>query len=181
MTLRKVLAKLPATPNGSSVKATPVALILDSVPGDDGLSSSISSMALANPILHLLSIAPIAFIYAIYSAVNSLGGHPPIFDELRSTLNAPILLPSVQDSRSPAAVPRLYIYSDSDKIIAASKVVAHLEVAVSKGYDVTVEKFQNTAHVSHARSDPDRYWSAVNRLWVKAVAASLSPVVSSSL
>ena len=37
------------------------------------------------------------------------------------------------------------------------------------GLDVTVEVFQDTPHVMHARQDPDRYWTTVWNVWLRAL------------
>ncbi|THH07859.1 hypothetical protein EW146_g9181 [Bondarzewia mesenterica] len=169
--LRKILAKSTASDNADT-SAAPTALILDSTPGDNGLASAISSMAPKNRALRLLAISIISLLYAVFSVINNVAGNPPIFKELRDILNSPNLLPSITNSKDPKATPRLYIYSESDRMTVAPKVAAHIEDAVSKGFDVTVEKFTNSAHVAHARSDPERYWGAVHRLWIKAASSA---------
>ncbi|KZT02018.1 uncharacterized protein LAESUDRAFT_730731 [Laetiporus sulphureus 93-53] len=182
MTLRKVLRKMPVSQDPTvHCSETPTALVLDSTPGDNGLESSITSMAPSNPILHLLAVPPIAALYSIFYMMNSLRGNSPIFQELRTTLNSPDLLPSITSPLNPKETPRLYVYSERDSITAAPKVAAHIQESVLKGFDVDVEKFLDTQHISHARRDPKRYWGSVQRLWAKAVAAAAGSSMRPSL
>ncbi|EED22388.1 hypothetical protein TSTA_096370 [Talaromyces stipitatus ATCC 10500] len=61
---------------------------------------------------------------------------------------------------------RLYIYSTSDKLIHHKHVEAHAEIAREKGYsNLILERFDGSAHVSHLRLDPSRYWNAVWKVW----------------
>ncbi|KAH9951563.1 hypothetical protein B0H21DRAFT_818012 [Amylocystis lapponica] len=163
MTLRKVLAKLPPP---DAPTTAPTALILDSVPGDGGLTSTIDAIG-PKGLLGYLMFPAICAAYGVFVAANALGGHPPIFDELRSTLNEPVLLPSISGPETP----RLYLYSSADKTVHARWVEVHIAEAQAKGFDVAVEKF-TSPHVAHARSDPERYWGAVKSVWEKAVSGS---------
>ncbi|KAM7194168.1 Eukaryotic protein of unknown function (DUF829) domain containing protein [Naviculisporaceae sp. PSN 640] len=57
---------------------------------------------------------------------------------------------------------RTYSYSDVDKMAAPGTIEAHANDAIAKGFDVVKrEIFEGTAHVAHARADPDRYWCVV--------------------
>ncbi|KAJ7284425.1 hypothetical protein C8J57DRAFT_1288425 [Mycena rebaudengoi] len=168
MTFHRLLEKL-ATPGILLDKGTPSALILDSTPGDNGLASAISFVAPSNPLLRLFAVPPVALLYGIFYAINTINGNTPMFDQLRSTLLSPNILPTVLDSQSKVSTtPRIYIYSKIDKIAEPAKIRAHLEESQRMGFDVGVEMYDNTAHVGHAHKDPERYWSAVRGVWEKA-------------
>ncbi len=74
------------------------------------------------------------------------------------------------NSPSFPSAPRLYLYSMTDLIIPGDEVAAHAEQARAGGVAVAEEVFERSAHVSHARTDPERYWAAVKRLWEEAAA-----------
>ncbi|BFZ57391.1 hypothetical protein PYCC9005_004443 [Savitreella phatthalungensis] len=62
---------------------------------------------------------------------------------------------------------RTYIYSDGDKLIRSVDVEEHASHARSAGHaDVRLEKFPSTSqHVVHSRTDPQRYWSIIEKAW----------------
>jgi hypothetical protein len=62
-------------------------------------------------------------------------------------------------------VRRAYLYSGADEMIASSHVERHAQEAKSKGYDVRLEKFTGSRHVSHMRIDTTRYWTIVKDTW----------------
>ncbi|KAI0699859.1 hypothetical protein BC835DRAFT_1456025 [Cytidiella melzeri] len=74
-------------------------------------------------------------------------------------------------------VSRVYMCSDTDEITPLESVLAHGKDAKRLGYDVRMEIFRDLQHVSHARAEPERYWTAVQRLWddTRSVKASFHP------
>ncbi|EED83462.1 predicted protein [Postia placenta Mad-698-R] len=170
--LRRVLSRLhesmPATTSGPRI---PTALVLDSAPSANLLSLAINIFAPDNPVMHMLSLPPLLVLYVIFSTTVRLSGYPPLLRELRETLNTPGLLPTVTPDTDPTAMPRLYIYSDGDRVTPAHEVEAHIGEARARGFEVRVERFDRTSHVAHMREDPARYWRAVNRLWARASSA----------
>lgn len=61
---------------------------------------------------------------------------------------------------------RAYVYSEADEFVDHRAVEEHAEYAEVNGYVVVRrDKFLNSQHVAHARSDPDRYWSLVRNTW----------------
>lgn len=67
---------------------------------------------------------------------------------------------------------RLYIYSKSDTIIKSEDVERNIASARAAGLKVSSELYENSPHVSHARIDGKRYWSAVIALWKRALQES---------
>jgi hypothetical protein len=59
----------------------------------------------------------------------------------------------------------MYIYSDTDQIVASKFVEEHAVEAELLGYKVDREKFLGSSHNAHLLMDQDRYWNAVQRLW----------------
>jgi len=167
MTLQKMLSR--STIENSFSGQIPAALVLDSTPGDNGMLSSISSMAPPNPILRLIAVPFICLLYALFFIKNAAGGNGPIFTELRTALHDGDILPHIGAKRDNlTASPRLYIYSARDKMTPASHVEKHIAEARRLGLDVDVEKFDGTPHVGHMRADSERYWGAVSHIWSKA-------------
>jgi hypothetical protein len=166
MTLRKML--LQAQPSSSSPERAPTALILDSVPDDKGLKSSLRAVSPTN---HVLRIVVFPFLIGLYIAIyfyNRVMGRAPLFVELRAALLQPEILPSV----AVGPTPRLYVYSQSDPLVLASRVEQHISAAAQLGLDVAVEEFRGTGHAVHMQSDPERYWNAVHSMWMGAVTRS---------
>lgn len=61
---------------------------------------------------------------------------------------------------------RAYIYSEADKFVDHRAVEEHADNAEKVGYLVVRrDKFPDSQHVAHARSDPERYWSVVKDTW----------------
>jgi len=172
MTLHKIFSKESNTNHSEFPRNTPVALILDSTPGDHGLQSAIASSTPRNPILHLLSIPPITLVYILVYVMNFLSGNSPFYKDLRSTLMYPDLLPSLTSAVEPKTIPRLYVYSESDKMSIAKDVKKHADEAVRQGFNVTVENFGKSGHVAHARTNPERYWSVISQIWERATKLS---------
>ncbi|KIY43048.1 hypothetical protein FISHEDRAFT_78895 [Fistulina hepatica ATCC 64428] len=50
----------------------------------------------------------------------------------------------------------------------AKNVERHIQDVKSRGFNVDVESLISSKHVTHARTDPERYWGAVQRVWEKA-------------
>lgn len=164
MTLRKMLLKVQ--PSDSAPERAPTALILDSVPDDKGLKSSLRAVSPTNPVLRILVFPFLIGLYIAIYIYNRFMGRAPLFVELRAALLQPEILPSV--AAGPA--PRLYVYSQSDPLVLSSRVEQHISAAAQLGLDVAVEEFRGTGHAVHMQSDPERYWNAVHSMWMGAVA-----------
>ncbi|KAH7120604.1 hypothetical protein EDB81DRAFT_667078 [Dactylonectria macrodidyma] len=61
---------------------------------------------------------------------------------------------------------RSYAYSDADPLVRRHLVEQHAENATTEGFKVLHRAdFVDSAHVSHARADPIRYWRLVKETW----------------
>jgi len=164
MTLRNILSKLqpPILPP----RRAPTALVLDSVPDDKGLRSSLRAVSPTNPVLRLFVFPFLICLYVAIYIHNRYEGRPPLFAELRAALLQPEILPSIVSG----AAPRLYVYSQSDALVHAERVEQHISAAAQLGLNVAVEEFEGSGHAAHMHSDPNRYWGAVQTMWTGAVA-----------
>ena len=156
-----------STPPASALPQS--AVILDSCPGEGGLQVTRRAFANAvrNPILRRLTSAFITFFYIYIVLAYRLFGKKPRILKMRTTLNKYLLLPWFSKH-----TPRLYLYSQADEMVPWTEVEAHAEEARKAGLDVRMERFEGSPHVAHARTDPERYWSAVKKVWEDATSSA---------
>ena len=103
MTLRNILSKLqPPIP---ALGRTPTALVLDSVPDDMGLRSSLRAVPPTNPIHRLLVFPSLICLYVAIYIYSRYQGPRPLFAELCAALLQLEILPSIISGASP----RLYV------------------------------------------------------------------------
>ena len=166
MSLRNLLAKSDFT-GVPSWSAVPSVLVMDSVPGDDGVHQAVTSAALPvpNPVKRAIFIPTAVAAWWLIWLLNAMGGNPPLFQASRDSLNAHELLPHVTVGSQTV---RLYLYSPRDRITLAKDVERHAEEAQRKGHSVHMEKFERSWHITHARDYPERYWEACTRVWKQA-------------
>lgn len=176
----KLLTKRPKTPSGLG-GLNPVALVLDSVPDSNGLRCMVVvfTHAVRSPFKRILAMPVLAFLYGLFALSY---GSPPVLLDLRRRLNSPDLVPLARrigekreghDPKSPGqgGVPRLYFASKTDHMTRFPQVKAHMDEGRRLGFDVRAEIFENSTHVSHAKTDPERYWGAIKTLWKDASSA----------
>lgn len=63
---------------------------------------------------------------------------------------------------------RLYLYGKEDDLVGWEDVERHAAEARVQGWTVHTELFARSHHVTHARVEPERYWTAISRSWDKA-------------
>jgi Eukaryotic protein of unknown function (DUF829) len=138
-------------------------LILDSMPGGGSYKTefglwtagvALGMKGLPKPVVWGLAAA----IVTLFMVIPQILGI-----EIMAT-RGPKALNSVQ--KVPLKSVRLYLYSTSDALIRYRDVEEHAESARIKGYtNVLQERFDGSAHVSHLRVDPERYWNAIWKAW----------------
>ncbi len=64
-----------------------------------------------------------------------------------------------------SSVPRVYLYSRVDEMVGCEEVEEHAAIARKKGWDVTMVRFEKSAHCGHVRDDEDKYWRAILNAW----------------
>ncbi|KAJ7590525.1 hypothetical protein C8J56DRAFT_1046789 [Mycena floridula] len=58
---------------------------------------------------------------------------------------------------------------ETDALVPVADIKEHIRIARDGKLNVTSEEYQDSPHVAHARTDPLRYWAAVQRLWNSAL------------
>ncbi|KAI0692906.1 hypothetical protein BC835DRAFT_1103150 [Cytidiella melzeri] len=173
MTLSKRLAHT----NRKFDSPFPLALVLDSAPDNRSMQAFVTAIVatIQNPALKLLAKPFFTLVYCAFHV--NYGYRDGFLAELGKHLNSHNLIPFRRSDQTDAAerskdaaawqwlVSRVYMCSDTDEITPLESVLAHGEDAKRLGYDVRMEVFRNSQHVSHARAEPERYWTAVQRLW----------------
>lgn len=147
-----------------SAHLPPYTLVLDSTPGTyrywagyRAFTTGLSGWALwlAAPVVHALCM--LSWLRHVVLGRRRTG---PLA-RLRRALN---------DSHSRTAeLRRTYVYGPGDALVGWRDVEAHAHDARRAGFVVRTETFQNSQHVAHARTDPDRYWRAVRETWEGSV------------
>jgi alpha-beta hydrolase superfamily lysophospholipase len=144
---------------------TTTAIIYDSLPGKLELGPALA--AFLAPIRSLffraLMSIPLTIIYYVLYAIALIRRQRPIFEQMREELNQARILPWTNKK-----TPRLYIYSDTDKMVQQRAVEEHIAEAKGLGFNIKAEYFKGSSHVSHVRLDADRYWAAVKDIWEEA-------------
>jgi hypothetical protein len=147
----------------------PTCLILDSTPGafrypDLQLVLSLSLTGFSR----IVGAAAAPILYTALKAASVVCGRPELHDFIRGGLHNPKIFPWMDST-----TPRLYFYSDADKLSSADAVRSHITAGKEIGLNIREERFLESPHVSHSRVDPDRYWGAVHSLWGDAVRSKL--------
>ncbi|KAG9096478.1 hypothetical protein FS749_008398 [Ceratobasidium sp. UAMH 11750] len=166
---RQIAETTQTTPAQPALPAQ--ALVFDSLPGTIDLRVTVRAFTAPIRSAPLRAMASVVF-GAVYvlgmiwrNTIGALFGRSPdTFEKLHADLNDPKLLPQ------PA--PRTYLYSDVDELVQMESVEAHAsrakELLGAGGVDPTVVrlvKFEGSKHVSHARHDPQRYWTTIVDTW----------------
>jgi hypothetical protein len=146
------------------------ALVLDSLPGRARFEDSKQAFAATsrNPIAYFCVSGFLWVLYTIASITGHLvDGTPLFFMNMVQDLNSENLVGWMGKK-----TPRLYLYSEKDELIAPDAVHEHAGEAAAKGFNVKLEKFAESKHVSHARIYPERYWGEIQAVWERAVASA---------
>ncbi|CAH0020755.1 unnamed protein product [Clonostachys rhizophaga] len=130
--------------------------ILDSSPSVYSVGHAVTFVSLSMPPLQRIVATPFLYIWAIgWSFLVALGLVTTSGDWAKAHNNKAV----ETEAR------RVYIYSGTDVLIDDKGVESHAADAEAKGFSVKLEKFQDSAHVTHARKDEHRYWEIVKRTW----------------
>ncbi|KAI0261100.1 hypothetical protein BC834DRAFT_830670 [Gloeopeniophorella convolvens] len=146
------------------------ALVLDSCPGRPSIRGSTTAitMFIRSRWLRWPAMVFAALTLAALHCLSLFGVWQDPILYARRALFRPRLLPWMWTGDDIAAAPRLYIFSRGDVTVAADAVLAHVERAKEAGLNVSIEEFEGSAHVSHMRTDPVRYWKLISELWASA-------------
>jgi hypothetical protein len=137
-------------------------MILDSCPGIDGLEGSKRAFvnAIRNPILRYLASTVVTIFYLIATFFEQVLRFKSGFTGMKEALNREHILPYFTKKSK-----RLYFFSKADQLVPAAQVEEHAESARKEGFEARLEKFDDSPHVAHARTHPERYWGAVKNFW----------------
>ncbi|KAG1746457.1 hypothetical protein EDB19DRAFT_358349 [Suillus lakei] len=147
---------------GSSTSA----LILDSCPAAGDLKSIKLAVrtVIRNRIARRIVLVIVHAIYSIRFWLSLLFGKRMIMlENLQFEMWNPRIL-----SWMGFHTPRLYLFSRKDELVSWQEVTRHAETAKERGMDVHCELFEESAHVAHARVEPERYWTSVQEVWAVA-------------
>ncbi|KAJ7646905.1 hypothetical protein FB45DRAFT_1019188 [Roridomyces roridus] len=156
-------------PSQPALEPIRLAMVLDSVPGNGEYASinhffvnSTPKPPLAKAVLTLAA----AMIHSGIQIKRFASGQKPLFQTLHAGLRAPDLLPATDPH-----APRVYMYSAVDSMVHAASVEDHIEnlKKAVPWLDIAVEKFVDSQHVRHEKSDPVRYWQAVRGVWDRSL------------
>ncbi|KAG2069679.1 hypothetical protein BDR04DRAFT_1143216 [Suillus decipiens] len=157
---RMLRRKYGSTPVlGSSASA----LILDSCPARGDLKSIKLAVrtVIRNLIGRCIVLAIVHMTHSVRFGLSLLFGKQMIMlENLQIEMWNPRIL-----SWMGLHTPRLYLFSRKDKLISWREVAQHAETAKESGMDVRCELFEESAHVAHARVEPERYWSSIQEVW----------------
>ncbi|KAI2601821.1 hypothetical protein GGR54DRAFT_626797 [Hypoxylon sp. NC1633] len=134
----------------------PHVTVFDSCPGVWSIPHAVAFVGVGLSSFQKLIAAPILYAWAAaWSTSMALGLLPDSLGDWGKAHN---------ESGNTAEMRRVYIYSPSDALIDYKAVEAHAADAQSKGFSVTLERYEGTAHVAHLRKDEGRYWEIVRRI-----------------
>ncbi|KAJ4327406.1 hypothetical protein N0V84_002177 [Fusarium piperis] len=137
----------------------PHVTIFDSSPGEVTLGGLVAffqvglsgvTRLLATPLIYLVGI--------VWTSAIAVGWHKDWLTFWGKTHND-------KESKNPHEIRRTYIYSETDALVEYKAVEAHAAKAEKEGFQVRLEKFDGSAHVTHARHDEARYWDVVGQTW----------------
>ncbi|KAJ3571989.1 hypothetical protein NP233_g3397 [Leucocoprinus birnbaumii] len=142
-------------------------VIFDSCPGSGSFKGSQQAFAsvVRNPMARLLVKVVVTVLFCIQFVMKQVLRRQAYFQAMKTRLNNPDVLPWTSK-----ATPRLYLYSEGDDLVEVNAVEDHMRSGRENGYAISAEKFgKESKHVSHVRTDPQRYWAAIRRLWKEAL------------
>jgi hypothetical protein len=73
----------------------------------------------------------------------------------------------LEDERfwSPGTTPRVYLFSERDRLIFWGDVERHGVEAMRRGVRTTLVRFRASGHCNHVKEDEGKYWRAVREVW----------------
>ncbi|CAJ2510858.1 Uu.00g064830.m01.CDS01 [Anthostomella pinea] len=110
---------------------------------------------IARPFVAMLVLT----LWVFFRPLRFLAGEDPLAKSARI----------LNDRRLVRQTNRAYVYGTVDTMVDCRHVDAHAKAAVAKGYDVRREVYERSPHVSHMRTDTERYWKIFTEIWEKAV------------
>ncbi|RAL12079.1 putative indole-diterpene biosynthesis protein PaxU [Aspergillus homomorphus CBS 101889] len=160
------VANLLEAYKASSSEGRPLAvasMLYDSAPGTSTFRGGMRALSVglpANPVLRgvgtVLLAALMVWSMLVALVVPRADG---VMVGRRGTADAALVVG--EDGRRPPR--RCYLYSEGDAVVEARDVEAHADEVERLGGEVERVRFERSAHVSHMKTDPERYWGVVRR------------------
>lgn len=141
------------------------ALLIDSAPGQPSLTQTHKALSYSFPkffFFRIIASVLVSIGLRLMRLFSALMRQKNPVSSLRQALNDAKLIP--QNSK------RCYLYSQTDELIAWQDVEDHAAEAKKMGWEVSMEKFVNSPHVMHMKTDPERYWKIVAKYLAAALA-----------
>ncbi|PYH77558.1 hypothetical protein BO82DRAFT_178758 [Aspergillus uvarum CBS 121591] len=149
------------------------AMLYDSAPGTSTFRGGMRALAVGlpgNPVLRVLGTLVLAGIMGWSMLLAMVWPRADgVMVGRRGTLDAGLVvrgrggIGASRTAEAEAAPRRCYLYSEGDRVVDARDVERHAEEVARRGWEVERVKFDGSAHVSHMRTDPERYWGVVRR------------------
>jgi hypothetical protein len=142
-----------------------MALVLDSTPGCPRFTRLCSALATSFPPIFIIkqlalaiAIVVLAITWTLYHVIKGYENNP-VSRARRQLLDSRLF---------DISIPRCYMYSKLDRLIAWEDINEHVRSARGQGSVVLDYVFETSGHVDHAKVDPDRYWSGVKSVWQRS-------------
>lgn len=167
--LGRVLRKLSYQQSLQDTQLPPTALIFDSCPGRMSFRPTLRAVTASLPSRVLKLLLALVFVPSYFARwlLDRLLRRRSSFATLWHAVARADALPWTRRD-----TPRAYLYSREDIMVPAQDVEEHVALLRADGAaHVRAELFAGSAHVAHARSEPERYWRVVRETWEAAVAA----------
>ncbi|KAF4339947.1 transmembrane 53-B [Fusarium beomiforme] len=133
--------------------------VFDSAPGAQRLNNTAAFFKSTVPKSYRPFFMPLIYLFAAgWQVTKILGLTKDWLAFWGSTHNT-------AEGKKEREIRRTYIYSETDELIDHSDLEAQASEAEKLGFEVHLEKFDGSLHVTHARKDEARYWGAVQRTW----------------
>jgi hypothetical protein len=139
------------------------AMCLDSTPGHPRFLRLCSALAKSFPPIPVLkqfatviAVVVLGLAWAVYHVFKGYENNP--VSRSRKQLLDPELFA--------LTVPRCYLYSKSDALVAWQDIYEHAGELIKRDGCVTETIFEDSEHVSHAKTESRRYWNTVRKVWV---------------
>jgi hypothetical protein len=138
-------------------------MCLDSTPGHPRFLRLCSALAKSFPLIPVLkqfatviAVVVLGLAWAVYHVFKGYENNP--VSRSRKQLLDPELFA--------LTVPRCYLYSKSDALVAWQDIYEHAGELIKRDGCVTETVFEDSEHVSHAKTESRRYWNTVRKVWV---------------
>lgn len=142
-----------AGPEGDK-RLPPHVTIFDSTPGLFRIPRAVSFVSVGLSSFQRLFAAPFLYaLAAVWTAAMALNLLPNSLGDWYDSHK--------HDAANKNEVRRVYIYSSTNALTDYKDVEAHAAEAKAKGFSVTMEKYEGSAHVAHLRKYESRYWAII--------------------